>query len=248
MHPKSQAEIKIMREAGHRLASILNKLQKMVQPGIKPTDISSAARAEIKKASLKPVVLGYDNFPDVMCVSVNDTIVHGVPRDKPIKDGDVVKLDLTLGYKGLIVDSAVTVLAGSKHSADAKRLVEGARRALDAGIGAIRGDGTRVGDISEAVQDELGKHNLAIIRDLVGHGIGHKIHEDPNIPNYGLSGTGPLLSAGMTIAIEPMAALGDWHVNIKKDGTVVMRDSSLSAHFEHTVLITEDSAEILTIS
>jgi methionyl aminopeptidase len=124
--------------------------------------------------------------------------------------------------------------------------VEGTKKALDAGIAAIRGDGSRIGDISEAVQSELEKHQLGVIRDLVGHGIGHKIHEDPNIPNYGLSGTGPLLSAGMTIAIEPMASLGDWHVLIKKDGTVVMRDGSLSAHFEHTVLITEDGAEILT--
>ena len=246
MHPKSQAEIETMREGGRRLAAILDKLKKMVEPGVKPTDISASARAEIKKTGMKPVVLGYEDFPDVMCVSVNDVIVHGVPKSVPIKDGDVVKLDLTLGYKSLVVDSAVTVLAGSKHSTDAKRLVEGTKQALNVGIAAIRGDGTRVGDISEAIQDELGKHKLGIIRDLVGHGIGHKIHEDPNIPNYGLSGTGPLLHAGMTIAIEPMAALGDWHVNIKKDGTVVMRDGSLSAHFEHTVLITEDSAEVLT--
>jgi methionyl aminopeptidase len=246
MHPKSTAEIEIMREGGRRLATILNQLKEMIQPGVKPTDISQAARAEIKKAGLKPVVLGYDNFPDVMCVSVNDVIVHGVPQAKPTKDGDVVKLDLTLGYKSLVVDSAITVLAGNKRSADVKRLVEGTKKALDAGIAAIRGDGSRVGDISEAVQNELEKHKLGVIRDLVGHGIGHKIHEDPNIPNYGLSGTGPLLSAGMTIAIEPMASLGDWHVNIKKDGTVVMRDGSLSAHFEHTVLITEDGAEILT--
>ncbi|OGL26624.1 type I methionyl aminopeptidase [Candidatus Saccharibacteria bacterium RIFCSPHIGHO2_12_FULL_49_19] len=244
--PKSVAEIEIMREGGRRLATILDKLAAMVEPGLRPTDISAVARAEIKKASLKPVVLGYEGFPDVMCISVNEVIVHGIPQKKPLGRGDIVKLDLTVGYKSLIVDSAVSVIAGKAASAESKRLVDGTRAALQAGISAISGDGTRVGDISQAVQDELKKYKLGVIRDLVGHGIGHHIHEDPNIPNYGLAGTGPLLSAGMTIAIEPMASLGDWHVNILKDGTAVMSDGSLGAHFEHTVLITNDGAEILT--
>lgn len=243
--PKTHAEIDRMREGGRRLAGIRDVLAAMVAPGVKPTDISKKAAELIKKADMKPVVLGYEGFPDVVCISVNEAIVHGVPTDRPIAAGDVVKVDVTLGYKSLIVDSAVTVIAG-KGSADAERLLKGTREALDAGINAIKGDGTRVGDISQAVQNTHDKYGLGTIRDLVGHGIGHKIHEDPNIPNYGVSGTGPVLKEGMTICIEPMASLGDWHVNIDKNGTVLMRDGSLGAHFEHTVLVTKIGAEILT--
>jgi len=244
--PKSEAEIELMRAGGRKLATILNQLAAMVEPGVRPTDISSIAAKEIKKAGMQPVILGYENFPDVMCVSVNEAIVHGIPQRQPFSEGDVVKLDLTLGYKSMIVDSAVTLIVSNNPSADVRRLVESTKAALNAGISAIHGNGTRVGDIASAVQNVLEKNKLGVIRDLVGHGVGYNIHEDPNIPNYGVTGTGALLSSGMTIAIEPMAALGDWHVNILKDGTVVMRDGSLSAHFEHTVLVTSDGAEILT--
>jgi methionyl aminopeptidase len=246
MNPKSAAEIEIMRQGGKKLATILNDLAKKVEVGVKSKDIAKIAADEIKKADMQPVVLGYEGFPDVICISVNAGIVHGIPNDKPFKDGDVVKLDLTLGYKGLVVDSALTVVVGNA-SADTKRLVEGTRKSLEAGIAAIKGSGTRVGDIASAVQKVLDQQKLGIIRDMVGHGVGYGIHEDPNIPNYGVPGTGPVLSAGMTIAIEPMASLGDWQINISRDGwTVVMRDGSLGAHFEHTVLITEKGAEILT--
>jgi methionyl aminopeptidase len=246
MNPKSAAEIEIMRQGGKKLATILNDLAKKVEIGVKSKDIAKIAADEIKKAGMQPVVLGYEGFPDVICISVNAGIVHGIPNDKPFKDGDVVKLDLTLGYKGLVVDSALTVVVG-KANADTKRLVEGTRKSLEAGIAAIKGSGTRVGDIASAVQKILDQQKLGIIRDMVGHGVGYGIHEDPNIPNYGVPGTGPVLSAGMTIAIEPMASLGDWQINISRDGwTVVMRDGSLGAHFEHTVLITEKGAEILT--
>jgi len=174
-------------------------------------------------------------------------VVHGIPKNNPFKDGDLVKLDLTLGYKSMVVDSALTVIAGENTSPDIKRLVEGTKKSLDAGISAIKGSGTRVGDIASAVQKVLDQYKLGIIRDLVGHGVGYDIHEAPNIPNYGSAGTGPVLSAGMTIAIEPMATLGDWQIKLAKDGwTIATRDGSLGAHFEHTVLITEDGAEILT--
>jgi methionyl aminopeptidase len=246
MRPKTPAEIEIMREGGQKLATTLNLLATKVVPGATPKEISAVATEEIKKASMQPVVLGYQGFPDVMCVSVNQAIVHGVPQKTPFKDCDVVKLDLTLGYKGMVLDSAVTVVVGSGSSPDVKRLIEGTKKALEAGITAIHGSGTRVGDISAAVQDVLEKNKLGVIRDLVGHGVGYAIHEEPNIPNYGVSGTGPTLMAGMTIAIEPMASLGDWQINMQKDGTVLMRDGSIGAHFEHTVLITEDGAEILT--
>jgi methionyl aminopeptidase len=245
MRPKTPAEIEIMREGGRRLASILQDLGGKVQAGIKPVEISADAAQQVKKAQVQPVVLGYHNFPDVMCVSVNQAIVHGVPQKTPFKNGDVVKLDLTLGYKSMVVDSALTVVVGGA-SGDVKRLVEGTKKSLDAGIAAIKGSGTRVGDISSAVQDVLNKYKLGIIRELVGHGVGYDIHEAPNIPNYGVAGTGPILSAGMTIAIEPMASLGDWPVKILKDSTVEMKDGSIGAHFEHTVLVTENGAEILT--
>ena len=248
MRPKTPEEIENMQRGGQLLAGILNDLAKKVRPGITPKDLSVEAAEQIKAAKMQPVVLGYDGFPDVICISVNEAIVHGVPNKVPFKDGDVVKLDLTLGYKGMVLDSALSVVAGNKPlSDDVKRLLEGTQKSLKAGINAIHGDGTRVGDIASAVQEVLTKYNLGIIRDLVGHGVGHDIHEPPNIPNYGIAGIGPLLSAGMTIAIEPMASLGDWHIAIGKDGsTIVMRDGSLGAHFEHTVLITKDSAEILT--
>lgn len=247
MRAKTDKEIEIMREGGKMLATIRDKLAARVEPGVSPKEISKIAAQEIKNAGMQPVVLGYQGFPEVMCISVNEAIVHGVPQKKPFKEGDVVKLDLTLGYKGLVVDSAVTVIAGS-GTTDAKRLVDGTKKALYDGIDAIRGDGTRVGDVGAAVQNSLEKNKLGVIRDLVGHGIGYAIHEDPNIPNYGVAGTGPTLIAGVTIAIEPMASLGDWHVNSLKDGTVVMRDGSLGAHFEHTVLITDKAYEILTQS
>jgi methionyl aminopeptidase len=247
MSPKNPSEIEIMRQGGKMLAGILNLLAEKVAPGVKPTDLAKIAAEEIKKGRLQPVVLGYEGFPDVICISANNEIVHGIPKAKPLEDGDIVKLDLTVGYKGMIVDSAITVIAGVNTSPDVKRLINGTKKSLEAGIAAIKGSGTRVGDIASAVEKVLNQNKLGVIRDLVGHGVGYDIHEQPNIPNYGVAGTGPILSAGMTIAIEPMATLGDWQINIAKDGwTVVTKDGSLGAHFEHTVLITKDGAEILT--
>jgi methionyl aminopeptidase len=223
MSPKNPSEIEIMRQGGKMLAGILNLLAEKVAPGVKPTDLAKIAAEEIKKGRLQPVVLGYEGFPDVICISANNEIVHG------------------------IVDSAITVIAGVNTSPDVKRLINGTKKSLEAGIAAIKGSGTRVGDIASAVEKVLNQNKLGVIRDLVGHGVGYDIHEQPNIPNYGVAGTGPILSAGMTIAIEPMATLGDWQINIAKDGwTVVTKDGSLGAHFEHTVLITKDGAEILT--
>lgn len=247
MRAKTPTEIDIMREGGGKLAEILRTLSEKVEVGVLPTDIAKIASREIKKQGMQAVVLGYEGFPDVMCISVNSNIVHGVPQKDPFKQGDIVKLDLTLGYKGLVLDSAITTVAGELKNPDAKRLIEGTRKSLEAGIAAIKGDGTRVGDISAAVQDTLQSFQLGIIRELVGHGVGYGIHEDPNIPNYGVAGTGPVLSSGMTIAIEPMASLGDWKIEVLRDGqTIAMADRSLGAHFEHTVLITEDGSEILT--
>ncbi len=248
MRAKTPAEIEIMRAGGKKLAQVLQIVAGLIKPGVTPRQLADAAETEVKKAGLQPILKGYEGFPDVLCISVNEAIVHGMPGKKRVMEGDVVNLDLTAGYKNLVLDSAISVYVGSSPPpADIKRLLEGTKRALDAGIDVIKGDGTRVGDISAAVQDVLDSYKLGVIRDLVGHAVGDKIHEEPNIPNYGVAGTGTLLPAGVTIAIEPMASLGDWHINTANDGwTVVMRDGSIGAHFEHTVLITENGAEILT--
>jgi len=248
MRAKTPVDIENMRAGGKLLAAILKDLAGKVKPGITPKELAADAAAQIEKRGMKPVVLGYDGFPDVICISVNDAIVHGIPGNQPIRQGDLVKLDLTLGHKGMINDSAVSIIAGGHGSAGVQRLLDGTKAALNAGIAAIKGDGTRVGDISQAVQDVLEKeYKLGVIRELVGHGVGYQIHEAPNIPNFGVAGTGPVLHTGMTIAIEPMASLGDWHIAIAKDkNTIIMKDGSLGAHFEHTVLITDDGCEILT--
>ncbi|HET9721863.1 MAG TPA: type I methionyl aminopeptidase [Candidatus Saccharimonadales bacterium] len=250
MRAKTPADLENMRAGGKLLAAILADLAGRVKPGLTPRELAAYAAAQIKEKDMQPVVLGYDGFPDVICISVNNAIVHGIPTNQPIRQGDLVKLDLTLGYRGMINDSAVTVLAGGHGSAGVQRLLDGTKAALDAGIAAIKGEGTRVGDISQAVQDVLEKeYKLGVIRELVGHGVGYEIHESPNIPNYGVAGTGPVLHAGMTIAIEPMACLGDWHIAFAKDkSTIIMKDGSLGAHFEHTVLITEDGCEIFTLA
>ncbi len=248
MRPKTDKEIEIMREGGRMLATVLDVLEREIKAGMSTKDLANIAAKEIKALGGRPSFLNHEDFPDVMTVSINDEIVHGIPsNDKKVAAGDVVGLDFGVIYKGLVTDGARTAYIGANAAGDIKRLLDGTKSALDAGISAVHGDGTRVGDISSAVQDVLDKNKLGIIRDMVGHGVGDELHESPNIPNYGVSGTGPKLSTGMTICIEPMAALGDWRIDTAKDGwTVVMHDGSLSAHFEHTILITEKSAEILT--
>ena len=248
MRPKTKQEIEIMRSGGRLLATILDKLEKEISPGISTKDLADIARTMLKKLGGQPAFLGHENFPDVMTVSINEEIVHAIPSPKKIiQEGDVVGLDFGVIYKGLYTDGARTVYVGQKPPADIYRLLDSSQKALYAGIDAIKGDGTRVGDVSSAVQAVLDKAKLGIIRDLVGHGVGDDIHESPNIPNYGVAGTGVALSAGMTICIEPMASLGDWQIKTADDKwTVVMADGSLSAHFEHTVLVTEKGAEILT--
>ena len=230
------------------LAVVLDKVEKAVAPGISTKELAALAAAELERLGGQPAFLNHDGFPDVMTISINEEIVHGVPSSRrQVKDGDVVGLDFGVMIQGLIVDGARTIYVGNNPPVEVKKLLEATERALYTGIDAVKGDGTKVGDISAAIQEVLDKAGLGIIRDLVGHGVGDKMHENPNIPNYGVRGGGMSLSAGMTVAIEPMASLGDWRIATAEDGwTIVMADGSLSAHFEHTVLITEKSAEILT--
>jgi methionyl aminopeptidase len=244
---KTTREIENMRVSGQMLAKVLQKLQAEIQPGMSTMDLNNIAKQELAALGGEPAFKGYQNFPEVLCVSVNDEVVHGIPRkDHIIKDGDIVGLDFGVRYKGMITDAAVSVIAGRAKQQGHIRLLERTKTALETGIAAVR-DGVRTGDIGAAIEGYLKQYKYGIVRDLVGHGVGHEIHEDPNIPNYGRADSGPWLEAGMTIAIEPMVTLGSEKVYIAPDGwTIKTVDKSWAAHFEHTVLITEDGAEILT--
>ncbi|HET6924377.1 MAG TPA: type I methionyl aminopeptidase [Candidatus Saccharimonadales bacterium] len=244
---KTKPEIAAMREAGGMLASVLQLLKRELTAGMSTKDLAVMAADELKRLGGKPSFLGYQGFPDVICISVNDEVVHGIPRsDKIIHEGDIVSLDFGVTVQGMVTDAAISTICGQAKDKRHLKLVQLTEASLLEGIAAVH-DGVRTGDIGAAVEAVLSKHKYGIVRDLVGHGVGHELHEDPNIPNYGRAHTGPWLQAGMTIAIEPMATLGTDKVYMADDGwTILTRDGSLSAHFEHTVLITEDGAEILT--
>jgi methionyl aminopeptidase len=226
------------------LAAVLNYLAASLRPGMTTADLDLMAARELKKLGGEPAFLNYQGFPGVICVSVNDELVHGIPGAKPIKEGDIVGLDFGVKHEGLITDGAVTVGVGGV-SAEAGRLLYATLEALEAGVAQVRA-GARVGQVSKAIEDRLRQDNLGVVEDLMGHGVGHHLHEEPGIPNY-YTGDGPTLEAGMTLAIEPMATLGSKAVVLDPDGwTIRSADGSLAAQFEHTVLVTEGGAEILT--
>ena len=244
---KTPSEIEAMRESGRILATVLQYLRPKVKPGVTTGQLADFAAAEIIRLGGEPAFLGYEGFPSVICISVNDEIVHGIPsKDKVINDGDIVSLDMGVRYKGMITDSAISVIAGRAKQKRHIELLERTEQSLNEGLSVIH-DQVRTGDIGEAIEKFLNKFKYGIVRDLVGHGVGHQIHEDPNIPNYGRANTGPWLSEGMTIAVEPMVTLGTDHVTVADDKwTVKTADGSWAAHFEHTILITKDGYEILT--
>jgi methionyl aminopeptidase len=249
MKPKSESEIQAMRESGKILASILELIRTTVKAGMTPKDMSALASAELKKYGAIPTFLGVDGFPpfpDVICISVNDQVQHCIPNDTPFENGDIVNFDFGVTYKGMITDAGITVCIGNNPSKDNRRLLEGTEQALYDAIAIIK-EGVKVGDISATIEKTLKKHRLGIVRELVGHGVGYELHESPDIPNYGRAGTGPVLKAGMTIAIEPITTLGKPDIYEEKDGwTLRTWDGSWSAQFEHTVLVTKDGCEILT--
>lgn len=244
---KTAREIKAMRESGRMLAAVLQFLEPRVKAGMSTKDIAVLAAHELKGLGGEPAFLGYQGFPDVICISVNDEVVHGIPRvTKIIHEGDIVGLDFGVKYQGMITDSAISVIVGKPKQKGHINLVKDTEAALEAGIAAVR-DQVRTGDIGHAVEQSLKHRRYGIVKDLVGHGVGHQVHEDPNIPNCGRANTGPWLQQNMTIAIEPMVTLGTDRVYIAEDGwTILTVDGSWSAHFEHTVLITEEGAEVLT--
>jgi len=251
---KTKEEIEILREGGKRLATILKKVGEKIAPGISAYELDQLAEKLIRDGGDEPAFLGYKPeghgapYPASLCVSVNSEVVHGIPfKDKILKEGDIVSIDLGLKHKGLFTDHAITLPVGKISKKDIE-LLNVTKDSLLEGIVAIV-PGSRVGDIGHAIEKFVKPYKYGIVRTLSGHGVGKYIHEDPYIPNFGKKGTGVLLEAGMVIAIEPMLTLGTHNVIVNKDGyTIRTSDDSKSAHFEHTVLITNDGAEILTES
>jgi methionyl aminopeptidase len=244
----TETEIAAMRESGRMLASVLDYIRRTVKAGMTPKDISALAGRELERLGGKPAFKGFEGYPDIICISTNNEVQHCIPNDHVFEYGDIVNFDFGVTYKGMVTDAGISLSIGGVDKADeaGKRLLEGTERALYAGIDVVR-DGARVGDISAAVQAVLQRYELGIVRELVGHGVGHEMHEEPEIPNYGVKGTGPVLKAGQTIAIEPITTLGDHRIFQTRDGWTLMTvDGSRSAQFEHTVLVTKDGAEILT--
>ncbi len=244
---KQPQEIAAMRAGGHILAEVLRAVAKASVPGATPRQLSALAGKEVERLGGEPAFLGHHGFPAPICISVNEALVHGVPDNRPLQEGDIVGLDFGVRYKGMLTDGAITVGVG-KLASDALRLLEATEAARAAGIKAARA-GNRVGDISAAVERVLRGAGLGIVEELVGHGVGYELWEEPQIPNYGPRGSGPRLEPGMTVAIEPMATLGGKAITIDAgDGwTVRTADGSLAAQFEHTVLIVPNGpAEVLT--
>ena len=249
---KTEIEIETLREGGKILAAVLKLLAQRAAPGVSTWELEELAREEIKKAGAEPAFLGYSPekslppYPAAICASVNEEVVHSIPeKKKMLWEGDVVSLDLGIKYHDLYTDAAVSVPVG-KVSADAERLIAAAKEALAAGIEKVKA-GNTIGDIAAAVGAVGKREGLGVIRDLVGHGVGHAIHEAPAVPNYGRAGTLEKLETGMVLAIEPMFTLGDWRIQFFEGSwTVKTADGSLAAHFEHTVAVTEKGCIILT--
>jgi len=241
---KSEREIASMRQAGRIVAEVLDLLKSQIQPGMKTKDLDIIAEREVKKLGAKPSFKDYQGFPACLCISINDEIVHGIPGKRVLKEGDIVSLDFGAIYNDYQGDAAVTIGLGKIIPA-AGKLIETTEESLKEGIKAARA-GSRLGDISNAIQ-RYAESRGSVVRRYTGHGIGRDMHEDPLIPNYGPPGMGPLLKKGMTLAIEPMLTLGSWETKVDDDGwTVRTMDGSLSAHFEHTIAVTGDEAEVLT--
>lgn len=243
---KSRDEIALMREAGRIVSEILDELEKAVAPGVTTWDLDALSEKLIYQKGARPAFKGYHGFPACLCASVNDEVVHGIPsKRRKLREGDLMKLDFGVVYRGFFGDSARTVPVG-KVSAEAQALVNATREALHKGIQAMVA-GNRLGDIGHAVQSYVEARGFSVVRTFSGHGIGRHLHEKPDVPNYGQPGSGMKLRPGMVLAVEPMVNQGTDEVMVLEDQwTAVTRDSKLSAHFEHTVLITEGGPEVLT--
>lgn len=242
---KSKKEIEIMREAGKILAETHEILKEAITPGISTLELDKIAEDNIRKYGAIPSFKGYGGFPSSICASVNEAVVHGIPNSKPLKEGDIVSIDIGTYYKGYHSDAAKTHAVGVITEED-RRLIEVTRQSFYEGIKFAR-EGYRLSDISHAIQAHVEQYGYSVVRDLVGHGIGTNLHEDPQIPNYGLPNKGPRLQAGMVLAIEPMINIGTYKVKtLSDDWTVVTLDGKKSAHYEHTIAVTKDEPIILS--
>lgn len=252
---KTSEEIEKLRKGGRILAKILRMLKEYTKAGISTQDINDYALKLAEEFGIEPVLLGYHPtfadfpYPAALCTSVNNCVQHGIPRaDEILKDGDIINLDMTIGYEGMIVDSGITFPVGGTSDAESLRLIEVTKEALKRGIKEAKA-GNRIGDISNAIQTYVEQHGFSIVEVLCGHGVGHAVHEEPNVPNFGKKGKGPAIQVGNVFAIEPIVNIGGKDVWFDDDGdgySVYTTDKSRSAHFEHTVAITEKGPEIMT--
>jgi methionyl aminopeptidase len=243
---KTEKEIEIMKEGGKILAEILKKLSEAVKPGITTNDLEKLARELVLSYDVESSFLSFDGYPNMLCTSINDEIVHGLPSGRVLREEDLLKIDMGVLHKGFHTDSATTVLVGNKGDAVKRSLIQVTKESLEIGISKAK-VGNTLGDIGSAIQKHIEDRGFNVVRDLVGHGIGRELHEPPQVLNYGKAGTGEKLVSGMVIAIEPMVVTGKWTIKNGRDGYVfVTKDGGLAAHFEHTVAITERGPETLT--
>jgi methionyl aminopeptidase len=243
---KSPQEIGRMRRAGRVVAATIERLLEEVRPGITTSDLDLIAERSIRGEGAVPSFKGYRGFPASICTSLNEEVVHGIPGHRVLRDGDLLSLDVGAIWEGYHGDSAVSVLVGEPPSAEAEKLVRVTEESLEAGISQLRAGG-RLSDVGHAIQQVVESVGFSVVREYVGHGIGRQLHEDPPIHNFGPPGRGPELRPGLVVAVEPMVNAGDWPTRVLADGwTVVTDDGTLSAHFEHTIAITEDGPEVLT--
>ncbi len=244
---KSSKEIQLMREAGKIVAEVLELMAKTVKPGVTTAKLDSLAEKQIRKHGAEPAFLGYNNFPASICASINNEVVHGIPSLRRLKEGDIISIDVGAYRKGYYGDAAATFAVGT-ISPEAQNLIDVTRTSLQKAVDQMQNK-NRLSDLSHAVQAYVEKKSMSVVRNYVGHGIGEQMHEEPQVPNFGLPGRGPLLQPGIVLAIEPMVNTGNWEVKVLDDQwTVVTSDGSLSAHFEHTVALGENGPEILTFS
>jgi len=242
---KSPEEIKIMAEGGKILAKIIKELEKKVKQGITTRELDKVAEDLVLKSGGRCSFKGYDGFPNCLCTSINEEIVHAIPSDRILEEGDIFSLDLGILYKGFHTDMAITVPVG-KVSSDILRLIRITKKSLKRGIKKMK-PGNTIGDIGNTIQRYVESQGFNVVRELCGHGIGREIHEDPKILNYGKRHTGEKIKEGMVLCIEPMITMGDWKLKKSKDGHGwETQDGSLSAHFEHTIAVTKDRCKILT--
>jgi methionyl aminopeptidase len=243
---KSPAEIEKMRAASGLVADVLAELAAMVAPGVSTLDLDAAAERMVRDGGAEPAFKGYRGYPSTLCASVNEQVIHGIPSKRSLLEGDIISLDMGVKMNGFFGDSAVTVPVG-RVSEQARQLLAVTEESLQRGIEQVRLGG-RISDIGHAIQKHVEAHGFSVVREFFGHGIGASLHEEPQIANYGDPGRGPRLAEGMTLAIEPMVNVGRPTVKMLADGwTAVTRDGSLSAHFEHTVVVTDAGCEILTL-